>query len=207
MSTLGAQGGRPYRFQVDAIDSKANHWFEWTRFHATKVRNVSKVGSQLVIPCRGPLFPPSFVWFGEFDTRSLWNGGLRVASNSPFFQVALLMMMARSRRCSAGGCVGNQAGKWEHGGCNDDPPATTDSATSQERGDAAAADCPEDCENDSGHSPEHEYDTDSHELAVWRRIERPSPQSHYASRGNWSRASRRRSAEHRFDARSTPASP
>jgi len=36
VSTLGGQGGRPYRFQVDAIDLKANDWFEWTRFHAAK---------------------------------------------------------------------------------------------------------------------------------------------------------------------------
>jgi hypothetical protein len=40
-------------FQVDAIDLEANDWFEWTRFHAAKVRNVSKVGSQIGKPQTG----------------------------------------------------------------------------------------------------------------------------------------------------------
>ena len=45
VSTLGGQARRRYKFPVDAIDQKANEWFEWTRSHAAKVRNVSKVGS------------------------------------------------------------------------------------------------------------------------------------------------------------------
>jgi hypothetical protein len=56
VSRLSAQGGQPFRFRVDAIDLKANDWFERTRFDATKVRNVSSVESQRSFPRKGKAF-------------------------------------------------------------------------------------------------------------------------------------------------------
>jgi len=68
---------------------------------------VSRSRSQLFISVPPVPFFPCFVVLARFDSRSFWNGFLRVVSNSPSFQVAFSTMILRSRRRSAGGCAGN----------------------------------------------------------------------------------------------------